>query len=251
MRELRRLAWSAALAVAATSPAFAQTGGNLGTASSQSAAIGPTSATAASNGTTSAVGSSTPAGSTSSVGSATPTSTFKATPTFTAPSVNTPNNNVQASNFLGNYFGNVYYQGSTPNNVPAATPGGFGRATYTATATTTRTTRGAAGGALTAGNDNPGQIAILPRQIAYRAQVQFKLPAGGMLPQLQTDIRSAIANIPTDLLAKPGNVSVEVDGRTVVIRGSVQDEEEYHTVEGLVRLTPGVGAIRNELAFPR
>jgi osmotically-inducible protein OsmY len=72
-----------------------------------------------------------------------------------------------------------------------------------------------------------------------------------MVPQLQSDLRSAIARIPNDLVANPAGVQVMVDGRTVTLRGAVQDEEEAHTIVGLVRLTPGVGAIKNELAFPR
>jgi len=257
MQELRRLAWSAALAFAATSPALAQTtGGNIGSPATQSAAIGNTT-----TGTTTTASNTTGASSSPTGATSTAQSTYKAAPTFPAPSSTTGNTNsaIAASNFLGNYFGSVYYQGSTPNQVPNTNPGGFGRATYNAATAgrtgapgaTGRAAGGRTSGSFAAGSDSPGIVAVLPRQIAYRATVQFKVPGGGMVQQLQSDLRSAIAKIPNDLVANPAGVQVMVDGRTVTLRGSVQDEEEAHTIVGMVRLTPGVGAIKNELAFPR
>jgi osmotically-inducible protein OsmY len=41
-----------------------------------------------------------------------------------------------------------------------------------------------------------------------------------------------------------------MDGSTVVLRGSVRDDHERRLAEALVRLTPGVRAVRNELTAP-
>jgi osmotically-inducible protein OsmY len=40
---------------------------------------------------------------------------------------------------------------------------------------------------------------------------------------------------------------VEVDGQTVILKGKVPSEDERRLAEGLIRLTPGVRAVRNEL----
>ena len=47
------------------------------------------------------------------------------------------------------------------------------------------------------------------------------------------------------------SVQVQVDGSAVVLRGAVRDGDEARLVEGLVRLTPGVGRVANELSYPR
>lgn len=175
-----------------------------------------------------------------------------------APSKTQTNNTaIDTSNFLRNYYGAVYYQGSDPKQTPNRIPGSFGTAIYSATGTAGgRGTQGATVGRAGSGNggsltDPGGQIVTLPRQIAYASQIQFKTPVGNPVPQLQTDLRGAISRIPTDQLANPGGVQVDVDGRNVTLKGSVRDEEESRLVEGLVRLTPGVFNIKNELAIAK
>jgi osmotically-inducible protein OsmY len=42
-------------------------------------------------------------------------------------------------------------------------------------------------------------------------------------------------------------VAVQVDGRTVTLRGEVSSDDERRHVESLVRITPGVREIHNEL----
>jgi osmotically-inducible protein OsmY len=47
------------------------------------------------------------------------------------------------------------------------------------------------------------------------------------------------------------NVQILSDiNNNVTLRGSVKNEDEARLIEGVVRLTPGVGQIRNELLFP-
>jgi hypothetical protein len=45
----------------------------------------------------------------------------------------------------------------------------------------------------------------------------------------------------------PGSVSVRVDGGTVVLTGSVSDARQRRLAEGLIRLTPGVHDVRNDV----
>jgi hypothetical protein len=255
MRELRRMAWAATIAVATAAAASAQmgggvgsgTGGLIGNAGTQTSAL-PTTVggtnTTATGSTTSAGG-----GNTSLPGStANPVSNFTAATPLTAPSKSPANNSaVAASNFaFRNYYGNPFYQGVSITN----SPGGFGTAMYPASGAATNARGGARGGGLST-TDPGGQIAGLPRQIAYAAQVQFKLPGGNAMPQLQSDLRGAIDRLPNTMLANPAAVKIDVDGRNVILRGTVRDEDEMHLIEGLVRLTPGVRAITNELTLPK
>ena len=254
MRNFRRVAWSAAAAfVAASSPALAQqtsTGGNIGNATTQ------TSALPASTNTNNTNTSSTPPGSSSTLpgSSSTPQSSFQAASTLQPPSKTTTNNTaISASNFLRNTYSSVYYQGADPSQVLTRNPGSFGTALYPQTGANAArggnqtTTRGGAG-TLT---DPGGQIVTLPRQIAYSSQIHFKMPAGNPLPQLQADLRGAIDRVPTSMLTNPAGVQVNVDGRNVTLKGNVRDEEESRLVEGLVRLTPGVFAIKNDLTVAK
>jgi hypothetical protein len=105
--------------------------------------------------------------------------------------------------------------------------------------------RGGTGSVL---NTDPGQVVALPRQIAYTAQLKFATPPVAA-PRLQADLRGVIDR--AGLTVPAGNVQVQVDGTAVVLRGAVRDGDEARLVEGLVRLTPGVGRITNELSYPR
>jgi hypothetical protein len=136
-------------------------------------------------------------------------------------------------------------------------PGGFGTVLYTATGgTATASTFGGAGGRGGAAGGtgsinvaNPGGIiAQTPRRFAVATTVKFPVrptPPAELLPNLQLMIGRTTA------IANPQGVQVVLDGPAVVLRGTVRDEDEARLVEGMIRLTPGVGEIRNELLFPR
>lgn len=264
----RRLVWAAAILVASGASAMAQgQGGNIGSPSTQggqsfpsitqSSTGGsgfPTSTTTTSTGDTSGGGGglSIPGASSSVAGGLEAQDQFKLAAIKQPPSLtNTNNTAINASNFLRNSYGAVYYQGADRSQVPNRITGSFGTALYPATGVGGTAGRGAQGtGGRTGGaaiTDAGGQIVTLPRQIAYASQIQFKSPTGNAMPQLQTDLRSAINRVPTDMLANPAGVQVVVDGRNVTLKGSVRDDEESRLVEGLVRLTPGVFGIKNEL----
>jgi osmotically-inducible protein OsmY len=84
--------------------------------------------------------------------------------------------------------------------------------------------------------------------ISYAAVAKFEVtPVSG--PQLQTDISGMIARAGSQLSNASG-LQVHTEGNVVTLRGTVKDIEEARLVEGMVRLTPGVGLIRNELTFP-
>lgn len=263
MRTSRKLAWTAAIALATGSPALAQQattgtgGGNVGSAATQTTAGAGQTQGASSLGSSSIGSSNVAGGNTNSQGNGTG---FQLASTLQAPSKSSGSNtnSVIKDPIFGKTYGSVYYQASTPSNVPNGLPGGFGSPIYQSTGTTGAGGRGnAAGGQGARGGtgsviiDQGGILVPLPRQIAYSSQIQFKMPAGNLLPQLQSDLRGSIDRVPSTMLANPSAVKVEVDGRSVVLRGTVRDEEESHLVEGLVRLTPGVAGIKNELTYTK
>jgi len=265
MRNFRRMMWAAAAAALVSgSTASAQfpggttgTGGNIGSTTTQLQTTSPTQTTTSTNQSSTTASGGLGTGSLSS-GLEQNQNQFELAALKQAPSKTTTNNTaINTSNFLRNSYGSVYYQGSNPLQVPNRIPGSFGTAIYPATGTggtagaggrgaQLGTAGGRGGGALT---DPGGQVVPLPRQIAYTSTIQFKSPNGNAMPQLQTDLLGAIGRIPNDMLANPAAVQVAVDGRTVTLKGAVKNEEEARLVEGLVRLTPGVFGIKNELTF--
>ncbi len=177
---------------------------------------------------------------------------------------------MDASNVLGATYANPLYQGRA-GAAYGQVPGGFANPLYTITGATGGAGgpggaggiggiggagglgalgRGGAGavlgGAGTTGNQT-GVVVQMPRAIAYPAQLRFAAPA--VVPaRLQTDLRGVLNATP--MIANAAAVQLQVDGNNVLLRGSVRDAEEARLVEGLVRLTPGVRQIKNELTFP-
>ena len=89
-----------------------------------------------------------------------------------------------------------------------------------------------------------GVVVPLPVPIAYTAKLMFA-PPPVTASQVALDVRAVIDR--TNSIASPGMIDVFTDGQLVVLRGSVASEQEAQTAEGLVRLTPGVRDVRNEL----
>src|SRR5256885_7103062 len=50
--------------------------------------------------------------------------------------------------------------------------------------------------------------------------------------------------------SNPRGIEVVSDGAVVVLRGAVRDEDEARLAENMIRLTPGVRDVKNELKFP-
>ena len=262
MRSLKPLALAVALVVAAAGPAAAQSTPATGTVTTTSA--GTTSTTSTASG-----------GTLSGIGGGTGSATTLGDSSLTTPAINaqtgagTTPSSISASNSLGGYFNNPYYQGLPTNT--KGTPGGFGAALYGATGGGTATTNGTgntinarsgnsaittggrtqgggqqAGGQQGGGNasNQSGIVIALPRQISYTATLSFKSPVA-TVSQMATDLRATLDR--STMLIDPRGVSLAMDGGVVVLSGRVASDDELRLVEGMVRLTPGVRDVRNEL----
>jgi len=195
------------------------------------------------------------------------------------------NSAINTSNFLRNTFSNVHYQGranaqaneipggfgqilytsggsgSTGGNIGFAggTSGGLGSVTGSSSAsggrgaggiggTTGRGAGGIGGGSSISSSTVGGQIVPLARPIAYQGVLKFQPPATPP-GQLQAELRSMIDR--STMIRNPRDVSIQIDGPGIILRGTAQDEDEAHMIEGMVRLTPGVHFVTNELQYPR
>jgi osmotically-inducible protein OsmY len=66
--------------------------------------------------------------------------------------------------------------------------------------------------------------------------------------RLQGEVQSVLARSST--LSSKDNMRVIVQGDTVVLQGVANDDHERRLAEMLVRLTPGVHAVLNQLRVP-
>jgi osmotically-inducible protein OsmY len=64
-------------------------------------------------------------------------------------------------------------------------------------------------------------------------------------PRLTATLTQRLTSVPA--LPSANQIRLEMAGQTVVLRGTVASEDERQLAEGLVRLEPGVAAVRNEL----
>jgi hypothetical protein len=173
---------------------------------------------------------------------------------------------ISASNIFSATYGNPYYQGTwanaTSNSGKGVGPGGFGTALYPATGGAGgaggRMGLGGAGGRMGlgglggrggAGSGDPGGVLVqLPIQITHTAIATFPVtPVAAS--QLQSDIAGMIAR--SSVITNHANVSVIVNQGIVTLRGTVGDLEEAKTIASMIRLTPGVRRVQNELTFPK
>lgn len=97
------------------------------------------------------------------------------------------------------------------------------------------------------GMNNAAQAVPLPRNISYTASLRFAAPPM-TAPRMQTEVRAVLDR--SISLSNPRAVEVATDGAVVVLRGTVKDEDEARLAENMIRLTPGVREVRNELKFP-
>lgn len=157
---------------------------------------------------------------------------------------------ISQSNFLSATYANPLYPGRPGSTSLAPAAGGFGQPSFGNTTTTNRTATGRAGraGGTATVNSGLGQSGTATTPITFAAEVRFPVPAI-QGTQVQTDLQQLINR--TSILKQPGDVSVEVQGTTVILRGRVADEDERRLVEGMVRLEPGVHNVRNELTIPK
>ena len=89
-----------------------------------------------------------------------------------------------------------------------------------------------------------GVIVPLSVPITYTSKLMFA-PPPVTAPALATDVRQMLDR--SNSIAAPGMIDVFTNGQVVVLRGLVASVEEAQTAEGMIRLTPGVRNVVNEL----
>jgi hypothetical protein len=151
-----------------------------------------------------------------------------------------------------NPFGANYINLMTLGLPSGASKPRFGSPLYNIT---TSTAQGAnrGGTATISGNTNvqsyPGASSIgVRRTPAYSTTIGFDYepPSPG---SLQAKAQDAIAKASKQLKSRE-SIIVAMDGETLVLRGSAANANERRLAEALVRLTPGIYDVRNELEVP-
>jgi hypothetical protein len=138
-------------------------------------------------------------------------------------------------------FGNTGLGGT---NTAGRTAGGLGTA---AAGLGNRTTGARAGGLGTNQGQSSSTVIALPRQISYTATLRMPAAPALNTAQVQSELRSVLDR--SSMLTNGRGVEVTMSGNTVVLRGQVKNEEEAQTAEGIIRLTPGVKDVKNELKY--
>ena len=249
MRGSRKWMWAVFAAAATTTPVVAQTSSSS-TFSGSTGSSGATSTGGSSLSGTSSSGSGMGGGGGGnglggSQQGGTSLQTMQQAPSLSPPSGNATTS-LSSTNFLSGYYANPYSQGLISATVNAA-PGGFGMTLYGNSSSSSNGTGSVNRGTGGVNNQNMNQISgiLIPiqTQINYTAQAHFATtPVSGT--RLQADLREAIDGS----ISNPKGVQVITDANNnVVLRGSAKDDEESRLIEGLVRITPGVRAITNEL----
>jgi hypothetical protein len=156
---------------------------------------------------------------------------------------------IAASNLLGSYYANPLAAGLPSGTTQPR----FGAPLYTiTTANLSSTGAGGAGGANRGGtattsssNAYAGSSSVgIRRAPAYATTIGFEFAAPSMT-SMQTSLQQTIAE--STRLPSKANMTVVVDGETVVLRGTASSDRERRMAEALVRLTPGVHDVRNDL----
>jgi hypothetical protein len=171
--------------------------------------------------------------------------------------------NYGATSFEGRYYGNPLaigapttsstgsqYLRAFPTQLPTFGQPLYGTAGLTTTPRTTTnpyTSTNPYGTALVIpaslyGGANSGGIRRAP---SYITVPDFDRPPPPTASAMQTNLQDIIARS-TRLTSRNG-IRVSVEGGAVILRGQVRDERERRLAESLVRLTPGVRAVKNEL----
>jgi len=264
MRYLNKLVCAALIAGATATPVFAQGGGGAPGGGGGGAPAG--GGGGGLGGSMGGGGGSSPGGGTALQG--TSLSTLGATPQISAPTVSGGNsgNSVSTSNFLAQYYGNPYYQGVLTNSQSNNnSPGGFGAVLFNSSGGSggggqigyaggsggggrTGTTAPKGGGTSSTNNNNSGVVIPLPYQISYAAVPDFKidpLSAAQIQATVIADLRRSKE------VSYPSTVSISTDGNVVTIRGNTKDRKEARAIEAMIKMTPGVRGVKNELSYPK
>ena len=149
---------------------------------------------------------------------------------------------VASSNLFGNYYANPLAAGLGSSGTQSR----FGSPLYTVSTATTGGLTGTAGVTTNAyGTSGIGGSYGGGRARIYVVGGEGLRPPVPNLLQLRADLQQVLAR--SSALPSKDSMQVLTDGNVVVLRGTVGSETEKRLAEALLRLTPGVGRISNEL----
>jgi hypothetical protein len=138
-----------------------------------------------------------------------------------------------------------YYTDPRSLGLKAGAKGTFGQAMYAITSTpATKATpkQGSNAANKAAGFNTFGQ----PRDVPYAVVPGDDLPRPvAESPKLAADLQGHVQR--SSLLPSKENIAVTIENDVVVLRGQVGSQREKGLVERMLRLTPGVRELRNEL----
>ncbi len=166
----------------------------------------------------------------------------------------TSNITISPTNFLSLSYGNPLFMGrpsaSTFGGTPTAIQAGFGQQSFGAITTTNTNNlnrmglgnRGGLGGTASISGSSSQQQNTA--RVHHTAELKFPVRQVNV-PQLQTDLQGIVNR--SSAIKNPSAVTVQMDGRVAVLRGQVTNDDERRLVEGMIRLTPGVQGVVNEL----
>jgi hypothetical protein len=129
----------------------------------------------------------------------------------------------------------------------------FGQPVYAIVSTTTNTAGtisrpggfgGSYGGGMGGGAYGAGTTSSTGEAPKYVAVADFGARPS-ISSRIQVDAQRVLAN--STALTKAGSIQVSVDGGVLVLKGRVASEHDRTLAEGIVRLSPGVYDVRNEL----
>jgi len=156
---------------------------------------------------------------------------------------------------------NTNFSSGSTNNIPGTTnpfrahytnplsvglPGGSGRSTFGTplyTVTNTPTATATINTNSSAANASASSIGVI-RAPAYITTIGFDFQPLAAT-RVQADLKDVFARS-TQLIGKD-KIQIRTEGNAVVLEGTVVSEKERRLAEGMVRLTPGVREVRNEL----
>jgi hypothetical protein len=144
-----------------------------------------------------------------------------------------------------NYFTlgqpSVYTNKFGAQNITGNLTGTFGKYIYVANPATS------AGAASTTPTSGIGFTTFpTPRAPLYTTAFAESFPVTRpQLSQVQADAKDAIAR--SSMLKNKDSIQVVMNGPVILLSGAVGSETERITAEGMVRMTPGVGDVQNNL----
>jgi hypothetical protein len=155
---------------------------------------------------------------------------------------------IAASNLLGSYYANPLASGLPSGSTQPR----FGSPLYTITTVNLSTTgTGGVGGqnrggtATTSSSAYAGSSSVgIRRAPSYTTTIGFEFRPPSV-SSMQTSLQQTISE--SSSLPSRSGIVVAVDGDTVVLRGTAGSERERRLAEALLRLSPGVYDVRNNL----